>query len=275
MGEFTSDIEAILARRRDNGADFWASPEGKIYVGNPFSTIGSLLILHELDLPPEHEAVTGGLELILAACRDDGRIRVGPKSPMYPCYTAEAARTLCRFGLINHEAVQRTAEYLLGATHESGGWRCSFSRFGKGPETQCANPGATLNVLDALRFDESLRAGHPNVDAAVEFLLAHWELRRPMGPCHWGIGSKFMEVEYPFVRYNLFHYVYVLPFFERAKEDPRLLEAVDRLESKVREPGSLVVERPHRALKGLRFCARGEPSSRATRRLHEIRQNLS
>ena len=75
-----------------------------------------------------------GLELVLAACRDDGRIRVGPKSPMYPCYTAEAARTLCRFGLIEHEGVRRTAEYLLGATHESGRWRCSFSRFGKGPE---------------------------------------------------------------------------------------------------------------------------------------------
>ena len=70
MGEFTSDIEAILARRHDNGADFWASPEGKIYVGNPFSTITSLIILHELDVPPEHEAVSGGLELILAACRD-------------------------------------------------------------------------------------------------------------------------------------------------------------------------------------------------------------
>ncbi len=275
MGEFTSDIEAILARRHDNGADFWASPEGKIYVGNPFSTITSLLILHELDVPSEHEAVTGGLERILAACRDDGRIRVGPKAPMYPCYTAEAARTLCRFGLINHEAVQRTVEYLLGATHESGGWRCSFSRFGKGPETQCANPGATLNVLDALRFDESLRAGHPKVDAAVEFLLAHWELRKPIGPCHWGIGSKFMEVEYPFVRYNLFHYVYVLSFFERAEEDPRLLDALDGLESKVSEHGSLVVERPHRALRGLRFCARGEPSNQATRRLLEIKQNLS
>ena len=134
IGEFTSDIEAILARRHDNGADFWATPEGKIYVGNPFSSITSLSMLHELDVPPEHEAVSGGLELILAACRDDGRIRVGPKSPIYPCYTAEAARTLCRFGLIEHEGVRRTAEYLLGATHESGGWRCSFSRFGKRPE---------------------------------------------------------------------------------------------------------------------------------------------
>lgn len=274
MGDSTSDVDAILARRHDNGADFWGSPDRKIYVGNPFSTIMSLLMLHELDVAPEHEAVVGGLELIIDRCRDDGRIRVGPKSPMYPCYTAEAARALCRFGLVEHDAMQRTAEYLLGATHESGGWRCTFSRFGKGPETRCANPGATLNALDALRFDEGLLAGHPDIDAAVELLLSHWEIRKPIGPCHWGIGSKFMEVEYPFVRYNLFHYVYILSFYERAKTDSRFLDAVARLESKVDGDGSLIVERPHRALKGLIFCAKGEPSIHATRRLREMRQNL-
>ena len=29
-----------------------------------------------------------------------------------------------------------------------------------------------------------------------------------------------MQIEYPFVRYNLFYYVYVLSFYERAKGDP-------------------------------------------------------
>lgn len=76
------DIDAILARRHDNGADYWATPDGKIYVGNPFSTLSSLGMLHELGVPSGHEAVAGGLELILTSCRADGRIRVGPKSPL-------------------------------------------------------------------------------------------------------------------------------------------------------------------------------------------------
>jgi hypothetical protein len=271
----TSDVEAILARRHDNGDDYWASPEGKIYVGNPFSTITALAMLHELEVTADHEAAAGGLELILEACRDDGRIRVGPKSPMYPCYTAEAARVLCRFDLTEHPAVERTVEYLLDSTHDPAGWRCSFSRFGKGPETECANPGATLYALDALRFYDELRAGRHTVDAAVEFLLSHWESRSPIGPCHWGIGSTFIEVEYPFVRYNIFLYVYVLSFFDRAKRDPRFLDALEHLESKVDADGALVVERPHRRLKGLHFCARGRPSTAATRRLLEVRRNLA
>lgn len=275
MSEHDSDIETILSHRHDNGDDYWASPEGKIYVGNPFSTLASLGMLHELGLGPEHEAVEGGLTLILDACREDGRIRLGSKTPMYPCYTAEAARVLCRFGLTGHEALQRTVTYLLDNTHDTGGWRCSFSRFGRGPETEYANPGATLYALDVLRFFPGYRAGVGAVDDAVESLLDHWEIKRPIGPCHYGIGSLFMQVEYPFLRYNLFFYVYVLSFFERAKGDPRFEAALGALEGKLSDDGQVIVERPHRKLDELQFCAKGAPSVPATRRYREIERNLA
>jgi hypothetical protein len=84
-----------------------------------------------------------------------------------------------------------------------------------------------------------------------------------------------MQIEFPFVRYNVFYYAYVLSFYERAQRDPRLHAAVARIEESVDENDQLVVERPHRSLKGLRFCARGEPSTAATGRLVEIRENLA
>ena len=269
-----SDIEAILARRHDNGGDFWATEDGRIYVGNPFSTLTALGMLHELDVEVDHEAVQGGLALILDACREDGRIRLAAKAPLYPCYTAEAARVLCRFSLTGHKALQRTVTYLLDDVHETGGWRCNFTRFGRGPETEYANPGATLYALDVLRFFPEYRQGIDVVDQAVEFLLNHWEIRRPIGPCHWGIGSLFMQIEYPFLRYNLFYYMYVLSFFVRAQQDARFEAALATLTGKLNEAGEVVVERPHRSLKGLDFCAKGEPSVLATRRYKEIQQNL-
>lgn len=131
-------------------------------------------MLHELGVPADHEAVQGGLELILDACRDDGRIRVAPKAPLYPCYTAEAARVLCRFGLADNPSVQRTMRYLLDSVHGTGGWRYNFTRFGRGPDTRYANPGATLYALDALRFGTEHRAGVVAIDHAVESLLDHW-----------------------------------------------------------------------------------------------------
>lgn len=79
------DVERILAKRDHKGGDFWATPDGRVYVGNPFSTLVSLLMLHELGVGRSHEAVKGGLDLVFTAWRDDGRIRVGPRTPMYPC----------------------------------------------------------------------------------------------------------------------------------------------------------------------------------------------
>lgn len=272
---FKSDIEAILAHRHDNGGDFWATKDRRIYVGNPFSTLSSLGMLYELGLDADHEAVKGGISLILNACQEDGRIRLAPKAPLYPCYTAEAARMLCRYGLAQHASLLRTVAYLIEAAYEPGGWRCNFSKFGHGPETSDANPGATLYALDVLRFFPEFLKGHEVADRAVASLLDHWEERRPTGPCHWGIGTLFMQVEFPFLRYNLFFYVFVLSFFERAKRDPRFEAAFAALKSKLNEEGELIVERPHRRLKGLSFCARGKPSLLATRRFSEIRQNLS
>ncbi len=271
--ECAADIDAIIARRHDNGADYWASADGRIYVGNPFSTISSLGMLYELGVDKAHEAVQGAIELILEAARDDGRIRIAPKAPMHPCYTAEAARILCRFGMRANASVKRTVSYLLENTHETGGWRCNFTRFGSGPETKVANPGATLYALDVLRWTPQYRNGNEAIDKAVRSLLDHWDSRQPLGPCHWGIGSAFMQVEFPFVRYNIFYYVYVLSFFEASRDDPRFLAALASLESKL-DDGKIVVERPHRGLRGLSFCARGLPSKPATTRYREIVKNV-
>ena len=95
-----------------------------------------------------------------------------------------------------------------------------------------------------------------------------------MGPCHFGIGTLFMQVEYPFLRYNLVSYVYVLSFYERAKQDVRYLEALRALESRLDERGRIVVERPHRNLASLSSCAKGHPSDLATARYREVLKNL-
>ena len=36
---YQPDVDAIVATRRDNGADFWASPDRRLSKGGSFSTI--------------------------------------------------------------------------------------------------------------------------------------------------------------------------------------------------------------------------------------------
>lgn len=82
-----------------------------------------------------------------------------------------------------------------------------------------------------------------------------------------------MQVEYPFRSYNLFNYVYVLSFYEKARVDQRFLEAFHALESKLVD-GQIVVERAVPKLANLNFCKKGAPSELATRRYREILANL-
>jgi len=270
--QYSSDVEVILSHRYDNGADYWTTPDKRLIKGAPFSTLESVLFLLELGMEPSEPLLKETTELIFSTWREDGRFKLYPQGAIYPCHTANAASVLCHLGYASDVRLQKTFQHLLDTQYIDGGWRCNKFSFGRGPETEYSNPLPTLTALDAFRFSNYLNKEQA-LDKAVEFLLAHWTIRQPIGPCHYGIGTLFMQTEYPFRNYNLFVYVYVLSFYNRAKADRRFLEALKTLESKMVD-GQIVVERVNQKLAGLSFCKKGEPSALGTKRYHEILKNL-
>lgn len=267
--QYEADIEKILSHRRDNGADLWTTPDKRLIKGSPFSTLESVTYLLELGMKPTEPLLEETAELIFSTWQEDGRFKLYPKGTIYPCQTINAANTLCQMGYAADVRLQKTFQYLLCP---DGGWRCNKFSFGRGPETEYSNPFPTLTALDAFRFSNYFNK-ETALDQAVDFLLEHWTIRKPIGPCHYGIGTLFMQVEYPFRNYNLFVYVYVLSFYSRAKADERFLEALEILKAKMVD-GQIVVERVVPKLAGLSFCKKGSPSALATKRFHEIIQNL-
>jgi len=251
--------------------DFWAHslPEDKRSLED---FIDCVLSLVELGVKRSDPLLRGAADVLLAAWREDGRFRPAPKGAIYPCHTANAARALCRLGHARDRRLRRTFEHLLEVQHDDGGWRCNRAKPGASPETDASNPGVTLSVLDAFRFTPLCNADE-RLDRAVDALLSHWHVRRPLGPCRFGIGTLFGKVEYPFLRYNLFFYAYVLSFYEAARSRPELGEVLDALAGKA-EGGSLVVENPNRGLAKLAFCRKGEPSRLATKRYRELLENV-
>lgn len=270
--EIQADIDAILAKRHDLGADFWTTPDKRLIKGTPFSTMDCALLLLELGIEQTDPILRDVADLIWSVWREDGRFKLAPSGAIYPCHTSIAANVLCHLGYAADPRLQKTFQHLLDIQYHDGGWRCNKFSFGRGPETEFSNPGTTLIALSVFRFTPHLNQD-PRLDQAVEFLLNHWTIRIPIGPCHYGIGTLFQQVEYPFGNYNLFIYVYVLSFYDQAKKDPRFLEALSLLESKMSD-GQIVVERVNRQLASLSFCRKGLPSELATRRYLEIKQNL-
>lgn len=200
------DVAMILSTRNDNGADHWATPDRRLLKGGPFSTLGAARLLVELGEDPAGPVLAATSELIWSTWREDVRFRLAPSGAIYPCHTAHAACTLAYLGYGDDPSLQRTFEHLLSSQHTDCGWRCNKFSFGRGPETEFPNPGPTLIALDAFRFT-GLANNSETLDRAVEFLLAHWTSRAPLGPCHYGIGSLFMQLSYPLADYNLFSWV--------------------------------------------------------------------
>jgi hypothetical protein len=269
---YQNDIDIILSHRHDNGGDYWATPDWRLAKGSPFSTYQSALMLLELGMDPGNPILVKVAELFFAIHRDDGRFKLYPNGGIYPCHTAYAAGLLCRMGYAADERIQKTLRYFLDTPYTDGGWRCNKFSFGKGQQTEHSNPLPTLNALDTFRFSAYLNT-EPALDRAVDFLLAHWTTKKPIGPCQYGIGSRFMQVEYPLPDYSLFAYLHILSFYDRAKKDSRFLEALAALESKLVD-GQIVIERVSPKLAELEFCKKGRASELATRRYREIVANL-
>lgn len=270
---YAADAEAILSHRYDLGADYWTTPDRRLSKGAPFTALECALYLLELGMEADESPLKEVAGLLFSVWQTDGRFRLYPKGAVYPCQTAAAVRVLCQMGYAADSRVRATLSHLLSIQHTDGGWRCQKFFFGHGPETEFSNPYPTLVALDAFRFAEA-PLNEAALDRAVDFLLAHWVSRKPLGPCHYGIGTLFMQVEYPFRNYNLFEYVYVLSFYRRAIQDPRFLQALAVLESKLFN-GQVVVERVVPKLAGFSFCMKGKPSAPATKRYQEIRRNLT
>ncbi len=270
--QYFSDFEEILSHRYDNGADYWTTPDKRLIKGAPFSTLECILYLLDLGLEQSEPLLKECADLIFSVWKEDGSFKLYPQGSIYPCHTIHAVNVLCHMGYAFDDRLQKTFQHLFNTQYTDGGWRCNKFSFGRGPETEYSNPLPTLIALSAFRFSDYLNK-EPALDKAVEFLLNHWTIRKPIGPCHYGIGTLFLQLEYPFRNYNLFMYVYVLSFCNRAKEDKRFLQAFDMLESKLVDE-QIIVERVVPKLAKLSFCKKGMPSILATKRYHEILQNL-
>ena len=270
--KYKNDIAYIMSKKHVNGADLWAGEDNNIGKGSPFSTRDVSLMLIELGFNKKDQIIKALANLIFEHQQADGRFKISKSGAIYPCHTIGCLRVLCYLGYAKDKRLNVTFEYLFSTQENDGGWMCNKFSFGKGPETKHSNPGPTLEALDAFRFiDISKRK--PQINKAIEFLLWHWEHKEPVGPCLFGIGTLFNKTEFPFFRYNLFYYTYVLSFYKKASADGRLKEAFKLLESKLKNE-KIVIENPNRQLMKLDFCVKGGASDIATKRFNEIKNNM-
>ena len=271
--QYQSDILFIQSKRGHLGDDYWTTIDNRIGKGSPFSARDVAIILSELGFTQKDSEIKGIANRIFSTLRSDGKFKITPAGSIFPCHTITAVRALCYIGYAQDKRLKSTFSHMFDIQNEDGGWRCNKTKLGKSTDMDRSNPGVTLEALDAFRFTSHLNKDE-RLDRAVESLLYHWEVKRPLGPCHFGIGTLFMQTEFPFLRYNLFYYCYVLSFYDIAIKDERFLQALNALDGKLID-GKLIVENPNRRLAKLSFCEKGNPSKLATLKYKELKKRCA
>jgi hypothetical protein len=266
----SNEIDDIIHSHMINGGPFWSRHDGDIHAPAGFSTIDVLNTLGDIGVHyTDYDVVRDAINFVFNLYDDKGRFKYAPKSAKLPCLTARIITAFARLGYIDDNRIQACYQYFFRTQQSDGGWRCPGVKIGKSKETDASNPGTTLYVLDAFRFLRINASEEAQLDKAVQFLLQHWETRLPLGPCNFGIGSRFKSIEYPFLRYNLFYYVYVLSKYSSARTDVRYIEALEELLKK--SPNNQITpETPHNAWSSYSFAQKGTYSVPATKRLLEI-----
>lgn len=265
------NIDRILNRQDENGGPFWSRTDGNIYHPSGHSTVDTLYVLGELGATlSKYPILSKAVNLLLKKQATDGSFKYAKSSSKLPCITARIPAAVGRIGVSIDKRLETSYQHLLSIQCADGGWRCNTVKKGKSPLTDASNPGTTLYVLDAFRFRKNTDKEIAQLNRGVAFLLDHWDSRKPLGPCTFGIGTRFLQIEFPFLRYNLFYYVYVLSFYEYVQKDKRFKNAYQNLFDKT-EDEIILPENPHKSWRMFDFAKKGKISELATQRFQEIK----
>jgi hypothetical protein len=266
-------IDRILNRQDENGGSHWSRADGDIYHPIGHSTVDTLYVLGELGATlNRYPILVGAVNLLLEKQTLEGSFKYARSSSKLPCVTARILAAIGRIGVSIDTRLEKSYQHLLSIQCTDGGWRCNTVKMGKSLLTDASNPGTTLYVLDAFRFRKNTNKEIVQLNRGVAFLLDHWDSRKPLGPCNFGIGTRFFQIEFPFLRYNLFYYTYVLSFYEYAYKDKRFKNAYQELLEKTKN-GMILLENPHRSWRMFDFAQKGKISLLATQRFKEITKN--
>jgi len=183
--------------------------------------------------------------------------------------------SLLRLG-VHNKKVFRGVEHIRSRIGEP-----AFSCFASSTMGRFKGPGrkgdpcpyANLIILRMLAEIPELRAG-PEATKAAAMLLRHWQQRGQQKHFLFGIGTDFKKPKAPLIWYDIMHYVDTLSRFPQARQDKRLREAVDQLESQADSSGRLTSASVWLKWKGWEFCQKKAPSYWLTFLLHRALKRL-
>ncbi len=210
-----TSIIKIIDRLKDSNTGIPALKTGKVHYTETGKAYWDLFFLADVGLTIDALGLRKEVEEIFRFQGRDGAFVIPPNvQDNYFCMSAILISSMARMGYRDDARLAKYIRNILNAQNYNGGWHCYYDAFEALDIESC--PMDNLNILMLLGQYEEYR-NSPMLKGAIDALLEHWDRRgggwRPHG---FGVGRRFMSLQYPAVKYGILRVLDVLSLFPHA-----------------------------------------------------------
>jgi hypothetical protein len=256
-----NSIRALTDRLKDDKVGIPALRDHKIAFDETGKAIWDLFFLADIGLTMEYIELGEEIEKIFGIQLPDGTFKITTvDKPNYFCVSAIFFSSVARIGYKDDPRLGKYIQFILDTHRPDGGWHCGEDHTsGQKIEPTESCPMDNLNILMLLGQYERYRRDS-RFNGAADLLLSHWARREEnWRPSDFGIGKRFMRLEYPSVKYGILRVLDVLSMFPYAAKSDGFKDMLGFVRQKSRG-GKYCAESVHEAYAEFDFGQMAEPS---------------
>lgn len=248
-------VAGIVKRLKDGRVGLPALKTGKVAYTDTGRAYWDLFFLADIGLTIPDLGLEEEVDGVFSFQAPDGTFTIPPNvRDNYFCMSAILLSSLARMGYRDDPRLKKYIQAVLNSQGPDGGWNCYDDGDGLTGIEAC--PMDNLNILMLLGQYEKYR-GNPIVKGAVDSLLEHWRVRDNRHG--FGVGRRFMSLQYPAVKYGILRVLDVLSLFPYAMNQPGFREMLDFVHQKASD-GKYFAEPVDGSYAEFDFGRRQEPS---------------
>jgi hypothetical protein len=248
-------VQALVSRLKSSHVGIPAIKSGRVHYTDAGKAYWDLFFLADIGFSVSDLGLENEAEEIFRFQSPDGSFAIPPNvRDNYFCMSSILLSSLAKMGYHEDSRLAKYIRLVMGSQSYDGGWHCYDDDFGSAEIGSC--PMANLNVLMLLGQYESYRQSTA-IRGALDLLLGHWRERANLHG--FGVGRRFMSLQYPAVKYGILRVLDVLSLFPYAVASPDFQNMLEYVHNKAAD-GRYSADSFDSTYAGFDFAQYGQPS---------------
>jgi hypothetical protein len=265
-----SAIREIIARLKGSATGIPAIKSGRVHYTETGKAYWDLFFLADIGLSVRDIGLEKEAEEIFRFQSPDGSFTIPPNvQDNYFCMSSILISSLARMGYRDDPRLGKYIRLIMNSQCFDGGWHCYDDGSGRVEIESC--PMDNLNVLMLLGQYEQYRQS-PALKGAIDLLLEHWRVRANIHG--FGVGRRFMSLQYPAVKYGILRVLDCLSLFPYAVASPVFKSMLDYVHNKATD-GSYFADSFDATYAGFDFAQDAAPSRWITFLVYRIEKRIA